>query len=219
VKVQHEHEFEAAPGLPEALPPNEYVIWQGQPEWKQVAIDAFHVRKVVIYFALVIALQLLHLLEREPSLTVIAQQLATSVLLASLAAGLLTWCAYLTSTATMYTITNRRIVMRIGIVLTITLNLPLKKIVSCDLLNLNKKTGNIAICVLSGCPVGWFNLWPHVRAWRINNPQPTLRCIAQAERVGQLIFQAWRLECPSEQLVTQPAAELKSDSGRPLSHA
>ena len=49
---QHEHEFEAAPGLPELLPEGEHIVWQAAPDWKQLAIHAFHVRKIAIYFSL-----------------------------------------------------------------------------------------------------------------------------------------------------------------------
>ena len=58
MKAHHEHEFEAALGLPERLPRNEYVIWQGQPNWKQLAVDAFHIRKIFLYFAVMVGLQL-----------------------------------------------------------------------------------------------------------------------------------------------------------------
>lgn len=218
MKAHHEHEFEAALGLPEKLPRNEYVIWQGQPDWKQLAVDAFHVRKILVYFSVMVVLQLVHLLDNNTAAIDIVKQVGTSTFLASLALGLLAWSAYLSSQATIYTLTNRRIVMRIGIVLSLTFNLPLKKIVSCDLMALKNQTGNIAIGISSDSPIGWLNLWPHVRAWRINAPQPTLRCVAQAERIGQLILQAWRQESPSEQLVS--VSNVSHDSRtQTLSHA
>jgi hypothetical protein len=57
MKATHEHEWEAAPGLPSDLPPGERVVWQGAPDWKRLAIHAFHVRKVALYFALMLAVQ------------------------------------------------------------------------------------------------------------------------------------------------------------------
>ena len=38
--------------LPEPLPAGESVLWQGRPEWRGLALRAFHVRMVAIYFAL-----------------------------------------------------------------------------------------------------------------------------------------------------------------------
>ena len=201
MKAHHEHEFEASLGLPENLPHNEFIIWQGHPDWKQLAVDAFHLRKILIYFALMIAFQLVHLLDNSTPTLDLLKQIGTSVFLASVALGLLACSAHLSSKATMYTLTNRRIVMRIGIVLSLTFNLPLKKIVSSDLLLFKNQTGNIALGISTSSPVGWLNLWPHVRAWRINNPQPTLRCVPQAEQVAQRVLQAWRKQCPNEQLM------------------
>jgi hypothetical protein len=202
MKAHHEHEFEAALGLPEALPRNEFIVWQGQPDWKQLAIDAFHVRKLTVYFAAMVFLQLIHLLDSNTSALDMSKQLGTSIGLATVALGLLTWGAYLSAQATMYTLTNKRIVMRIGIVLSLTFNLPLKKITACDLQLLNKQSGNIALGIASESPIGWLNLWPHVRAWRVASPQPTLRCVPQAQTLAQRILQAWRQENPTEQLLS-----------------
>jgi len=115
-------------------------------------------------------------------------------------------------------LTNKRIVMRIGIVLSLTFNVPLKKIVASDLLVLKNQVGNIALGISSDSPIGWLNLWPHVRAWRINAPQPTLRCIPNAESIGQLILQAWRKESPQEQLVSVGNTSSASNT-QTLSHA
>ena len=59
MKPHHEHEFEAAPGLPEPLPRGERLLWQGRPDWRQLALHAFHVRKLAFYFAFMLLVQLL----------------------------------------------------------------------------------------------------------------------------------------------------------------
>jgi hypothetical protein len=61
MKATHEHEWEVAPGLPSALPPGERVVWQGPPDWRSLAVHAFHVRKIAVYFALMLAVQALNL--------------------------------------------------------------------------------------------------------------------------------------------------------------
>ena len=97
--------------------------------------------------------------------------------------------------------------MRIGIVLSLTFNLPLKKITACDLQLQKNKTGNLALGIASESPIGWLNLWPHVRAWRVASPQPTLRCVPQAEALAQRILLAWRQENPSTQLLSVRSEE------------
>ena len=207
MKAHHEHEFEAALGLPEALPRNEYIVWQGRPDWRQLAIEAFHVRKIAIYFAAMVLLQLVHLMDNNTALPEMFKSLATSVTLAAIALSLLTWGAYLSANGTMYTLTNKRIIMRIGIVLSLTFNLPLKKITACDLQLQKNQTGNLALGIASESPIGWLNLWPHVRAWRVASPQPSLRCVPQAQALAQLILQTWRQENPNEQLLSAAAEQ------------
>jgi len=202
MKAHHEHEFEAALGLPETLPRNEYIVWQGRPEWQQLAVEAFHVRKIAVYFAIMVLLQLIHLIDNSTALPELVKSVGTSVTLASISLALLTWGAYLSANATIYTLTNKRIIMRIGIVLSLTFNLPLKKITACDLQLQKNKTGNLALGIASESPIGWLNLWPHVRAWRVASPQPTLRCVPQAEALAQRILLTWRLENPSTQLLS-----------------
>ena len=202
MKAHHEHEFEAALGLPEDLPRNEYIVWQGRPDWRQLAIEAFHVRKIAIYFAVMVLWQWISLLESNAAGMDMLKQLGTSIGLALLALAVLSWSAYWSAQATMYTLTNKRIIMRIGIVLSLTFNLPLKKITACDLQLLNKQTGNIALGIATDSPIGWLNLWPHVRAWRVASPQPTLRCVPQAESLAKKVLQTWRQENPTEQLLS-----------------
>jgi hypothetical protein len=202
MKAHHEHEFEAALGLPEDLPRNEFIVWQGRPNWRQLAIEAFHVRKIAIYFALMVVWQWISLLESNTAGMDMLKQLGTSIGLALLALAVLSWSAYWSAQATMYTLTNKRIIMRIGIVLSLTFNLPLKKITACDLQLLSKQTGNIALGIATDSPIGWLNLWPHVRAWRVASPQPTLRCVPQAESLAKKVLQTWRQENPTEQLLS-----------------
>ena len=60
VNAHHEHEFEAAPGLPEPLPSGERLLWQGRPDWVVQAIEDFHVRKLAIYFLVMLVVQALY---------------------------------------------------------------------------------------------------------------------------------------------------------------
>ena len=53
----HEHEFEPQMGLPEKLPRNERLLWQGQPDVRMVALRVFHLRKLALYFGGLIALR------------------------------------------------------------------------------------------------------------------------------------------------------------------
>ena len=42
-------------GLPERLPDGERLLWQGAPDWRALARQAFHVRGLAIYFGAIVA--------------------------------------------------------------------------------------------------------------------------------------------------------------------
>jgi hypothetical protein len=217
VNPQHEHEFEAAPGLPEPLPRGERLLWQGSPDWVQLAIHAFHVRKLAVYFSAMLVVQWLYLLG-EPQAALFGP-LLTSAVMASLALLLLAVTAWFAARTTLYTLTDRRIVMRIGVVLTLTLNLPLKQIAGAAFKPQASGHGDIALALAGKDRIAYLNLWPHARAWQLKNPQPSLRCLPGAAAVGERIQQAWLAANPSAAaLVGMPeAAPLSSPVSSPVS--
>lgn len=194
MSLQHEHEFEAAPGLPEALPLNEHVIWQGAPSATLLAMHALHMRKLALYFVAMLCVQALYL-AGEPGAAVWPSVLLSGAL-ACLCLLLLAGVAWYSARTTLYTLTNRRVVMRIGMVLTITLNLPLKRLESASVRSLNNGAGDLALGLKGPGPVGWLHLWPHVKAWTFRRPQPALRCLPHIEQVSALFMQAWTAENP-----------------------
>jgi hypothetical protein len=195
VNPHHEHEFEAAPGLPEALPTGERLLWQGTPDWKLLALHVFHVRTLAIYFSVMVVLQALYLLG-EPQARLLVP-LATSVALSLTALGLLTWLAWLTARTALYTLTSKRVVMRIGIVLTLTFNLPLRMVAAASVKPLKNGAGDIALKLAGEDHIAWLNLWPHAKPWALKNPEPCLRLIPDAVRVGERLVQACREANPS----------------------
>lgn len=187
-----EHEFEAAHGLPEALPAGERILWQGAPDFKVMAERCFHVRTFAIYFAVILLVR---------AATVAAQGgSAADALIAvlwlspavALALGLLTLMAWLTTRTAVYTITNRRVVLRVGIVLTITFNLPFARIESAAVNLKRGPAGDIALTTSGSDHIAYVHLWPHARPWHVKRTQPALRCIADAEGVSRLLASAWR---------------------------
>ena len=50
----HEYEFEPQFGLPERLPDDEFIVWQGSPDIGALANSAFHLKKIGFYFAVLI---------------------------------------------------------------------------------------------------------------------------------------------------------------------
>lgn len=196
-----EHEFEAAPGLPESLPAGERLLWQGRPDTASLARHAFHLPWLVAYFALLLAWQFAEPTLADASWTATLRA-ALPLTVAGLAAiGLVGGLAVLSARSTVYTITDRRVVMRVGIVLTLTFNLPYTAVTAAGLRRLPRGCGDLPLTLESGTRIAILHLWPHARPWRLSHPQPMLRSVPDAERVATLLRDAWRARHPE-----QPAA-------------
>ena len=189
----HEHEFEAAYGLPEPLPKGETVLWQGAPDFGDLAVRVFHLKKLAVYFVVLMGVRGSYLYSSGlPDLTVIAGVLLVAALgLTAMAA--LAVLAWLTARTTAYTLTDKRVVMRIGIVLTLTFNLPFRQIETAGLHLTGKGFGDIPMALGEGDRIGYLNLWPHARPWRLAKPEPMLRCIKDAQAVAGLLQKSWAL--------------------------
>lgn len=186
-----EHEHEPMTGLPELLPAGERILWQGSPDWRALALRAFHVRKLAVYFALMLALRGATVVADGGTALAALRAVAALVPLALLGLGLTLLIAWLSARSTVYTLTDRRVVMRIGIVLTLSFNLPLKRIAAADVASAQRGTTDIALELSGNDRIAWLQLWPHARPWRLAKPQPMLRCLPQGEQVARLLAQAW----------------------------
>jgi hypothetical protein len=159
-----------------------------------------------LYFALMLAVQAINLTAPDsgtgwkPLTEVDWKPLAVAASLYALALGLLLGSAWMSARSTLYTLTNKRVVMRIGIVLTLTFNLPFKRIAGASLKAQGAGTGDIALALHAEDRIGWFHLWPHQRAWHITKPQPTLRCVPDSQEVGELLLNLWRAERAGQSL-------------------
>jgi Bacterial PH domain len=186
----HEHEFEPQHGLPERLPAGERLLWQGAPDWRVLAQRVFHFNKVALYFALLLGWRFADTLS-DAGFEVAARSLAWPAPLAAIGLGLLALLAWLNARATVYTLTDQRIVMRIGIVLTVAYNLPLVRIEGADLHPAGGGHHDIALTLERGTRIAWLHLWPHARPWRVAHPQPMLRALPDGQVVSALLARAW----------------------------
>jgi len=210
----HEYDFEASPGLPEPLPAREKILWQGAPQWRAMAWHVFHVRKIALYFGLMWLWQAAYLWERGSELTDMVQALSISASLAVMGLGLLLGSAWMSARNALYTITDRRVVMRYGIALTLTYNLPFARIDAADVRLWNTQgVGDISLQLNRSDRIGWVHLWPHNRPWHMKHPQPSLRCVANASEAGRVLAQAWTEVRASTLAVSSPVP------AQPAAHA
>jgi len=112
----HEHELEPEFGLPEALPADERILWQGQPQAALVARRIFHLPALALYFGVMLAWRVAVQVHDGAAWHEALRGTVALALLAAVALTIVATLARLTASTTAYTLTNKRVVMRIGIV-------------------------------------------------------------------------------------------------------
>ncbi len=182
------HEVDPIRGLPELLPEGERILWQGQPQWWSLGQRVFHIRLVIVYFVALILWRVVSPGEADPS-TMLAG-LAVTAALGVAAVGLLMLLAALICRTTIYTVTNRRVAMQLGVALPINLNLPFKHIESAGHGAFRDGTGDIPLRLSMDNHVAYLLLWPHARPWRVRRPEPMLRCVADSAAVAATLATA-----------------------------
>ncbi len=174
-----EYGHEPVRGLPGLLPAGEHILWQSAPDWKQMVLNALHIRLAALYFALIVGW------------AVLTGDFATATgvsMLGAVAIGLCIAFAWGVSRTTLYTLTNKRIVLRIGVALNKCINLPLAEIETADLKMLGDGHGNIVLSLKGAPRLGYILLWPHARSLRFVRPKPMLRAVPDARDFAQLLF-------------------------------
>ena len=112
---QDDFAFEPIRGLPERPPEGEVILWQGQPNWLRLTVDSLNVWWVLAYFIFLFVWRFISVSDLMP----IDQALLVSLpflALALIVALLLMLVGFIQAKATVYTITNKRIVMRLSLI-------------------------------------------------------------------------------------------------------
>ena len=116
------------------------------------------------------------------------------------ACAILVLIAYVQARTTVYTITTKRVVMRVGAALTITFNFPYNKISNANLGLRRDGTGTITFELAGYNKVSYLVLWPHVHPWKMSSPQPALRCIVNPEEVAKILADAAQTQINTPQV-------------------
>jgi len=161
--------------------PDETVLWKGRPGLAMLARTAFHTRTLGLYMA---ALTVIALATGRNDAAIVAAGLGVALV------GLLYLLAWLSARSTLYILTDVRLILRIGMAIETRINLPLKQIKAAHYRDRGAGYGDIALELGGERLLGYALLWPHVRPWRINAPQPMLRAVPDAARLAQMIAEA-----------------------------
>ncbi|SLN32381.1 photosynthetic complex putative assembly protein PuhB [Pseudooctadecabacter jejudonensis] len=181
--------FEPVRGLPEALPEGEHILWQGSPSVLRLARDAMKLNWVIAYFVLLTVWRV----GVSSTFVPMDQALAHGVpfvVIGALCCLLILGLATMQARSAVYTLTNKRVAMRIGAALTMTLNLPYTQIGNAGLDLKRSGHGTLAFELIGDVRFSYLMTWPHARPWVFAKTQPAFRSIAEAEKVADIFAAA-----------------------------
>ena len=167
--------------LPHDIPAGERILWHGRPRWISLARRAYRADFVVVYFA-ALTVWNVYSAAGDSGWGAAARVAAKTLGIGAAALALVALLSYLSARTTLYVVTSRRIVMKIGVALPIFINMPFKQIVSASTCVYGDGTGDIPVRLTSSARIGYFVLWPHARPFHFGNPEPSLRSVANVGR-------------------------------------
>lgn len=183
-------------GLPSHLPEGEAIVWQGRSDAKGLAIHAFHIRTVALYLGTAAVLRLVIGVSTGQAFAEAFRTSAMIAVFAAAAVAVLSLLAWSMARRSVFTITDRRVVIRHGVAFRKYINLPFKEIQSVDLRRHGHSSGDIALTLSKKASVPYLHLWPFARPMRINHPVPLLRCLTDVETASQKLVNAMKAEAP-----------------------
>ncbi|MEO0420848.1 MAG: photosynthetic complex putative assembly protein PuhB [Pseudomonadota bacterium] len=186
-----EHDHEPVRGLPGPLPPGEALLWQGSPDAWLLARDVFHLRVLIGYFLAFAVWRVLVGISDGLAPMAVVMGAGIVVLMGALLIGALVAYAALMANSTVFSITNRRVVVRYGLTLPKTWNLPFGLIRSASLRCRGRgRAGDVCLELPEEDRIGYLMLWPFARPGKLLQPQPMLRALPDAKQAATVLSDA-----------------------------
>jgi len=191
--MSHDHDdfaFEKIPGLPADLPKGERLLWQGSPDWKSQALNTYHVRAVALYFAVLLLWRIGAGFGAGHDPATIAISCLWLLGLGTIAAGMLATLGYVSARTTIYSITSARVLLRHGIAVPVTVNIPFTLLEAADMRMRRDGSGDLFLRLRADQRLGYLVTWPHLRPSKITRPQPSFRALRDAAAAAQVLADA-----------------------------
>ena len=186
----HREEDHYSPkGLPAPLPEGERMLWQGSPPPKAYLKRIFHAHLVVCYVGVLLGWSLVAGFQSGDFAGASMAALRFAAM-AGGALGVLGLVAWALARSTTYTITTQRVVIEYGAAFEKTLQIPFTKIVAAEVATQADGTGDIVLTLTPDTKISYLLLWPNARPWRVTQPQPAFRAVAEGAAVAQILARA-----------------------------
>ena len=192
---------------------DERILWEGRPAAASLAWRLFHLKALLGYFVVLAIWDLGSAYSAGFRANAALLGLSWVALGAVAVAALVFGAAWVVAITTRYTLTDKRLILQIGVALPIALTLPLSRIASADLRLYDDESGDIPLKLGDG-QIAYMLLWPHARPWRFKVSQPMLRSVPDARKVASVLARALLVASPFGEAVAVASA-LGSASRRP----
>ena len=188
------------------LPAGETVLWRGKPDWRHLALDAFHAPLICLYFMVIGTWHLATALHDGASRIAALEDASVVLMPCALALAVVSVLAWLSARATVFTLTDRRLVMRYGVALPALINIPLAHIETMRVRKGFGGVGDLAFSLPRKGRLSFHQLWPYARPWRLFPADPMMRAVPEAAALGELFAKALSAAADQDAGAMLPAA-------------
>jgi Bacterial PH domain len=177
--------------LPGDIPQGEMILWHARPRWVSLMRRAYRADFVAAYFA-ALTVGNCFAAGRDSGWMAAAAIGSKTLGIGAAALALIALLAFASARTTLYVVTSRRLILKVGIALPIFINLPFTQIASAAARLYSDGTGDIPVALTPDQRVAYFALWPHARPFHFRHPEPALRCVANGAEVAETVSRALR---------------------------
>jgi hypothetical protein len=196
-------------GVPHPLPTGEHVLWEAAPDARALATHVFHRRLVAMYFLAMLVWWGIATVEPVMS-QAFAVGLGIRLALTLIVLAIAEVLARASARTSWYDITNRRIVMRLGVVFPMSINIPFSIIDGARIGTFSDGTGQLVLTLGKAHRLAYIALWPHCQVFRFTRPEPVLRALLDPKAVSALLVNA--IDAVAEQNVRIERAGERGDA-------
>jgi uncharacterized protein with PQ loop repeat len=150
----------------------------------------FGTRWVLVLFGILAVSSIFSGLNHDASAGKIALTFFTMLFLGAAITGFCMVWGWLVAINTIYTITDKRLIIRHGVTMPMAINVPYAKVATAAAKVREDGSGDVSVAMLDGNNVSLFAIWPHNRPWNWQGVAPAMRAIPDAARVGVILHDA-----------------------------
>ena len=167
-------------GIGEPLPSGEAVLWSASPAPLPFAARVLKLKWVGLWFLALGVWRGIEAAQAGAGVEGAVLKALGQLPLACAALTLLCALGYAMARSTTYAVTQRRVVLQVGIALPITVNLPLRFIDGAAVQPVSGGTGDLHLTLAPGSKTHSAALWPNVRTASDGRVQPVMRNVPEA---------------------------------------